>query len=94
MNVRKFGYISVSSKDQNEDRQLEAMKQFITDERDIFIDKQSGRDFNREQYQLLKRMLRKSDILYIHSLDRFGRNKESILKGCKEKRKAFGKTYN
>ncbi|WP_231348545.1 recombinase family protein, partial [Bacillus mycoides] len=52
MNTRKFGYIRVSSRDQNEDRQLEAMKQLITDERDIFIDKQSGRDFNREQYQL------------------------------------------
>ncbi|QWG30990.1 recombinase family protein (plasmid) [Bacillus mycoides] len=84
MNTRKFGYIRVSSKDQNEDRQLEAMKQFITDERDIFIDKQSGRDFNREQYQLLKRMLRKGDILYIHSLDRFGRNKEAILQEWKD----------
>lgn len=79
MNIRRFGYIRVSSKDQNEDRQLEAMKQFISDERDIFIDKQSGRDFNREQYQLVKRMLRKDDILYVHSLDRFGRNKEAIL---------------
>lgn len=79
MNTRKFGYIRVSSKDQNEDRQLEAMKHFINDERDIFIDKQSGRNFNREQYQLVKRMLRKDDILYIHSLERFGRNKEAIL---------------
>ncbi|EJV55941.1 hypothetical protein IEM_05405 [Bacillus cereus BAG6O-2] len=79
MNTRRFGYIRVSNRDQNEDRQLEAMKQLMTDERDIFIDKQSGRDFNREQYQLLKRMLRKGDILYIHSLDRFGRNKEAIL---------------
>ncbi|HDR7625132.1 hypothetical protein M2E15_2738 [Bacillus mycoides] len=47
MNTRKFGYIRVSSRDQNEDHQLEAMKHLITDERDIFIDKQSGRDFNR-----------------------------------------------
>ncbi|MFB4320798.1 recombinase family protein [Priestia sp. BR_2] len=47
--------------------------------RDIFIDKQSGKNFNREQYQLLKRIIRKGDILYIHSLDRFGRNKEEIL---------------
>lgn len=60
------------------------MKQLITDERDIFIDKQSGRDFNREQYQLVKRMLRKDDILYIHSLDRFGRNKEAILEEWKD----------
>lgn len=84
LNTRKFGYIRVSSRDQNEDRQLEAMKQFITEERDIFIDKQSGRNFNREQYQLLKRMLRKDDILYIHSLYRFGRNKEAILQEWKD----------
>jgi DNA invertase Pin-like site-specific DNA recombinase len=84
LNTRKFGYIRVSSKDQNEDRQLEAMKQLINDERDIFIDKQSGRDFNRDQYQLVKRMLKKDDILYIHSLDRFGRNKEAILEEWKD----------
>ncbi len=79
MDVRKFGYIRVSSKDQNEGRQLEAMKAKGIGERDIFMDKQSGKDFNRTQYQLLKRMLRKGDVLYIHSLDRFGRNKEEIL---------------
>ena len=79
MDVRKFGYVRVSSKDQNEGRQIEAMKEKGIEERDIFVDKQSGKDFNREQYQLLKRILRKGDILYIHSLDRFGRNKEKIL---------------
>ncbi|MFJ7978349.1 recombinase family protein [Peribacillus sp. NPDC096379] len=79
MDVRKFGYIRVSSKDQNEGRQLEAMKEKGIGERGIFMDKQSGKDFNRTQYQLLKRMLRKGDVLYIHSLDRFGRNKEEIL---------------
>ncbi|USK87508.1 recombinase family protein [Peribacillus asahii] len=79
MDVRKFGYIRVSSKDQNEGRQIEAMKERGIDERDIFIDKQSGKDFNRDQYQLLKRIMRKGDVLYIHSLDRFGRNKEKIL---------------
>lgn len=78
MDNRKFGYGRVSSKEQNEARQLETLKQYV-DNRDIFIDKQSGKDFNREQYQLLKRMLRKDDVLYIHSLDRFGRNKEEIL---------------
>jgi DNA invertase Pin-like site-specific DNA recombinase len=79
VDVRKFGYIRVSSKDQNELRQLEAMKEKGIDERDIFMDKQSGKDFKRVQYQLLKRILRKGDVLYIHSLDRFGRNKEEIL---------------
>ncbi|QWH20757.1 resolvase (plasmid) [Bacillus mycoides] len=54
MNTRKNGYIRVSRKNQNKDQQLEAMKQLITDERDIFIDKQSGRDFNRDPYQLFQ----------------------------------------
>lgn len=72
LNNRKFGYIRVSSKDQNEGRQLEAMKQVGIDERDIFIDKQSGKDFNRQKYQLVKMMLREGDILYVQSLDRFG----------------------
>ncbi|MFE0507047.1 recombinase family protein [Peribacillus butanolivorans] len=79
MDVRKFGYIRVSSKDQNEGRQLQAMLEKGLNERDIFLDKQSGKNFNRVQYQLLKRMIRKGDVLYIHSLDRFGRNKEEIL---------------
>jgi DNA invertase Pin-like site-specific DNA recombinase len=66
MDVRKFGYIRVSSKDQNEGRQLQAMKEKGLDERDIFMDKQSRENFDREQYQLLKRMIRKGDVLYIH----------------------------
>lgn len=79
MEQRKFGYIRVSSKDQNEGRQLEAMKKLDINERDIYLDKQSGKNFERVNYQLLKRIIRKGDILYIHSLDRFGRNKEEIL---------------
>ena len=79
MENRRFGYIRVSSRDQNEGRQLQLMQKVGISPRDIFIDKQSGKNFNREQYQLLKRMIRKGDILYIHSLDRFGRNKEEIL---------------
>lgn len=57
MDVRKFGYIRVSSKDQNEGRQLQAMKEKGLDERDIFMDKQSGKNFDRVQYQLLKRII-------------------------------------
>ena len=79
MEQRKFGYIRVSSKDQNEGRQLDAMKRLDINERDIYLDKQSGKNFERVNYQLLKRIIRKGDILYIHSLDRFGRNKEEIL---------------
>jgi DNA invertase Pin-like site-specific DNA recombinase len=72
MFVQETCYISVR-------KRLEAMKEKGIDERDIFMDKQSGKDFNRVQYQLLKRILRKGDVFYIHSLDRFGRNKEEIL---------------
>ncbi|RSL29699.1 recombinase family protein [Salibacterium salarium] len=79
MESRRYGYIRVSSKDQSEERQVAAMKQNGINERDIFVDKVSGKDFNRENYQLLKRILRSGDILYIHALDRFGRNKDEIV---------------
>lgn len=79
-----WGYVRVSSKDQNEVRQLDCMYTLGIDERDIHIDKQSGKDFNRPQYQALKMRLRKGDTLYIHSLDRLGRNKEMILNEWKD----------
>jgi DNA invertase Pin-like site-specific DNA recombinase len=84
MDIRRYGYVRTSSKDQNEQRQLDSILNAGITERDIFIDKVSGKDFNREQYQLLKRCLRRGDILYIHSLDRFGRNKEEILDEWKD----------
>ncbi|WJE55401.1 hypothetical protein QRE66_27065 (plasmid) [Bacillus cereus] len=65
---RKFRRSGVSSKDQNEGRQLEATKQTSIDEREIFIDKQSGEYFNLQNYQLVKMMLREGDILYIQTL--------------------------
>lgn len=73
-----FGYIRVSSKDQNEDRQLKEMLELGIGERDIFLDKLSGKDFNRPQYQALKHCLREGDLLYIKSIDRFGRNSKEI----------------
>lgn len=79
MENRYYGYIRVSSKDQSEQRQIDAMKEQGIQERDIFIDSASGKDFKREQYQILKRILRPGDVLYIHSLDRFGRNKDEIV---------------
>ncbi|MCU5242632.1 recombinase family protein [Bacillus bombysepticus] len=81
---RKIGYVRVSAKDQNEGRQLEALKELGISERDIYVDKQSGKDFDRPEYQILKRVLRKGDILYVHSLDRLGRNKDAILKEWNE----------
>lgn len=79
MGQRNFAYLRVSSKEQNIDRQLEAIKGLNIDERDIYIDKQSGKDFNRPEYQSLKRSIRSGDTLFIKSLDRFGRNKAMIL---------------
>ena len=69
-----FGYIRVSSEDQNEERQLKQMRELGIDERHIFIDKKSGKDFDRVQYQAMLAMLREGDLVYIPSLDRLGRN--------------------
>lgn len=79
-----FGYIRVSSKDQNEARQLKEMQELGIDERDIFIDKESGKNFNRPQYQTLKDRLREGDLLYIKSIDRFGRNSKEIKREWEE----------
>jgi len=84
MKNKKFGYVRISSADQNEQRQIEALLNLGIDSRDIFIDKMSGRNFNRPEYQILKKVLREGDTLYIQSLDRFGRNKEEILNEWKE----------
>lgn len=80
MQNKTFGYVRVSSKDQNVDRQVHEMQTIGINERDLFIEKQSGKDFDRPAYQTLKSQLREGDKLYIKSLDRFGRNKEQILK--------------
>ena len=73
-----YGYIRVSSIDQNEDRQLVAMKQQDIQMSHIYIDKQSGKDFNRPAYKRLVRRLKRGDMLYIMSIDRLGRNYEEI----------------
>jgi DNA invertase Pin-like site-specific DNA recombinase len=74
-----YGYIRVSSKDQKEDRQQIALKEVGVELRNIYIDKQSGKDFNRPQYKKILRKLKKDDLLYIKSIDRLGRNYEEIL---------------
>lgn len=76
----KYGYGRISAKDQNEARQLEALLEFGIDEDNIFIDKKSGKDFEREQYQLLKQILKrtKNNLLVIKSIDRLGRNYKEI----------------
>lgn len=74
-----YGYIRVSSKDQNEARQLDALHNHGIKDDAIFIDKQSGKDFNRPQYKTLYRKLKKGDTLYIKSIDRMGRNYDEII---------------
>lgn len=75
----KYGYVRVSSVTQNIDRQIEEMYRNGLLKKDIFIDKQSGKDFNRTNYQKLKRKLKKDDLLIIKSIDRLGRNYEMII---------------
>ena len=81
----EYGYIRVSAKDQNEDRQFEAMKEANIDINCIYIDRQSGKDFNREQYKLLvgrsghAPVLRAGDLLTILSIDRLGRNYTEVM---------------
>ena len=78
MSQNIYGYIRVSSRDQNEDRQLIAMREIDVPEKNIYTDKQSGKDFERPQYKKLVRKLKRDDLLYIKSIDRLGRNYEEI----------------
>ena len=73
-----FGYVRVSSQDQNEDRQLIALREKLVDPKQIFIDKQSGKDFERPQYKKMLKKLKPGDLLYVLSIDRLGRNYEEI----------------
>ena len=75
-----YGYVRVSSIDQNEDRQLVVMDENNVPAKNIYIDKQSGKDFERPQYKKLVKKLKQGDLLYILSIDRLGRNYEDIQK--------------
>ena len=83
-NTKTFAYCRVSSTDQNEDRQVEAMLELGINERDIFVDKCSGKDFDRPQYKALKLQLREGDVLVIKSIDRLGRNYKQICEEWRE----------
>lgn len=85
-----YGYVRVSSTDQNEDRQLIALREQGVDEKNIFIDKQSGKDFERPNYKKLVRKLKAGDLLYIISIDRLGRNYEEIQKQWRVLTKEIG----
>ena len=73
-----YGYVRVSSTDQNEDRQMIALRELGVEDKHIYMDKQSGKDFERPQYKRLLRKLKRNDLLYIKSIDRLGRNYEEI----------------
>lgn len=75
-----YGYIRVSTREQNEERQMLALREVGVLPQNICMDKQSGKDFNRPQYKKLVRRLKKGDLLYIKSIDRLGRNYEEILR--------------
>ena len=74
-----YGYVRVSTREQNEDRQMIAMKEQSVPAKNLYVDKQSGKDFERPQYQRMVRKLKKDDLLYIKSIDRLGRNYGEIL---------------
>ena len=74
-----YGYVRVSSLEQNEDRQLLEMERLKIPKQNVFIDKQSGKDFNRPQYIKLHEILKKGDLLYVKSIDRLGRNYKEIF---------------
>ncbi|MCH1979580.1 recombinase family protein [Lawsonibacter sp. OA9] len=79
LTLTSYGYVRVSTKDQNEDRQLLALRELNIPEKNIFTDKQSGKDFERPQYKKLVRRMKRDDLLYIKSIDRLGRNYKEIL---------------
>ena len=89
MENKVFGYVRVSSKQQNLDRQIESIKEYCKNnnlelsERDLFLEKVSGKNFERDEYKILKRSLRSGDTLVIKELDRLGRNKEAIQEEIK-----------
>ena len=74
-----YGYVRVSSRDQNEDRQMMVFETLCIPEKNIYLDKQSGKDFERPQYRKMVRKLKKDDLLFVKSIDRLGRNYAEIL---------------
>ena len=74
-----YGYVRVSTREQNEDRQMAALNEMQVEEKNIYMDKQSGKDFDRPMYHRLLKRLKEDDLLYVKSIDRLGRNYEEIL---------------
>jgi DNA invertase Pin-like site-specific DNA recombinase len=74
-----YGYIRVSSKEQNEDRQVVALREYNIEQKNTFTDKQSGKDFNRENYKKLMKKIKENDLIVVKSIDRLGRNYKDIV---------------
>lgn len=85
-----YGYVRVSSQDQNEDRQLIALREKLVDPKQTYIDKQSGKDFDRPQYKKMLKKLKAGDLLYVLSIDRLGRNYEEIQRQWRTLTKDIG----
>ena len=79
MDTKIYGYVRVSSKEQNEDRQVVAMREFGVRDKNIVVEKQSGKDFDRPLYQRMVKKMKPGDTLVIKSIDRLGRNYDEIL---------------
>lgn len=79
VNTMEYGYVRVSTKEQNEQRQMIALREFGLDEKRIYMDKQSGKDFERANYKKLLRKVKSGDTLVVKSIDRLGRNYDEIL---------------
>ena len=76
----KYGYARVSTREQKEDRQLTALRECGIEEYNIFVDKQSGKNFERQEYQVLLKIIQEGDVIVIKSLDRLGRNYREMIK--------------
>ena len=81
-----YGYVRVSSMDQNEDRQVNALRDVAVPEKNIYMDKQSGKNFERPGYKRMLMSLKEGDLLYILSIDRLGRNPETVAYSYKRNR--------
>ena len=79
MGNKTYGYIRVSTREQNIDRQMNSIMEVGVDEKNIFIDRQSGKDFQRPAYEKMIRKMKKEDLLIVKSIDRLGRNYQDIM---------------
>lgn len=86
----KIGYVRVSSRDQNPDRQIKKLRELGVEERFLFIDQQSGKNFDRPRYQAMRQIIREGDLLIIDSIDRLGRNYDGILQEWKNITREIG----